>query len=108
MDRSFLALACAGVLLAHPAPAPAQPVEGGVCKPVSQRTSEVGCWIVARQAVGRLAQHEVFWHLEAYPTRAAAEAAKGPRGTVVEALGKVWLLTVEAPGWRPTGGERVA
>jgi hypothetical protein len=30
-----------------------------------------------------------------------AEKAKGPRGTVVESLGKVWLLTIEKAGWRP-------
>jgi quercetin dioxygenase-like cupin family protein len=46
--------------------------------------------------------------LDAYPTGAAAEAAKGPRGTVVEALGKVWLLTIGDAGWRPPGGERAA
>ena len=50
----------------------------------------------------------MFWHLDVYPTRAAAEAAKGPRGTVVESLGKVWLLTIEKAGWRPAGGERAA
>jgi len=34
-------------------------------------------------------------------------AAKGPRGTVVESYDKVWLLTIEAKGWRPSGGERI-
>jgi quercetin dioxygenase-like cupin family protein len=33
---------------------------------------------------------------------------KGPHGTVVESLGKVWLLTIENKGWRPSGGEHVA
>jgi quercetin dioxygenase-like cupin family protein len=27
---------------------------------------------------------------------------------VVESLAKVWLLTIENAGWRPSGGERVA
>jgi quercetin dioxygenase-like cupin family protein len=79
-----------------------------VCKPVSQRTGEVGCWIIADEPVGQLSAPQTFWHLDAYPTRAAAETAKGPRGTVVESLGKIWLLTIEKPGWRPSGGERVA
>lgn len=78
------------------------------CKPVSERTGEVGCWIVAREPLGPLSQSAVFWHLDTYPGRAAAEAAKTPRGTVVEALGKTWLFTIEAAGWRPSGGERVA
>ena len=37
----------------------------------------------------------VYWRLDKYPTRAAAEPAKGRRGTVVESLGKVWLLSIE-------------
>ncbi len=50
----------------------------------------------------------MFWHLDVYKTRAAAEAAKGPQGTVVDSLGKVWLLTIAEEGWRPIGGERIA
>jgi quercetin dioxygenase-like cupin family protein len=79
-----------------------------VCKPVSQRTSEVGCWIIADEPVGQLTGSQTFWHLDAYPSRAAAEAAKGPAGTVVETLGRIWLLTVQNADWRPSGGERVA
>jgi quercetin dioxygenase-like cupin family protein len=88
--------------------ASAQPVPGGVCKWVAERTSEVGCWIVAHEPVGQLTKSQIFWHLDMYPTRPAAEAAKGPRGTVVESLGKIWLLSIEDAGWRPVGGERVA
>jgi hypothetical protein len=81
----------------------------GVCKPVSERTTEVGCWILTDQPVGRIEQAEIFWHLDVYPTRPEAENAKGPRGAVVEALGKVWLLTIERAGWRPAlKGERIA
>jgi hypothetical protein len=85
----------------------AQSVAVGNCKPVSERTTEVGCWIVAHQPVGQLTT-QTFWYLDVYPTRAAAEAAKGPRGTVVESLGRVWLLTIEKAGWRPSKGERIA
>lgn len=85
-----------------------QPVAGGVCSPVSERTSEIGCWIIANEPLGQLAGSQTFWHLVTYSTRAAAQAAKGPRGTVVESLGKVWLLTIEKAGWRPAGGERIA
>jgi quercetin dioxygenase-like cupin family protein len=85
-----------------------QPMPGGVCKPVSDRTDDVGCWIIAHEPMGQLNQSQVFWHLDVYPTRAAAQEAKGPRGTVVESLGKVWLLTIADAGWRPHGGERIA
>jgi quercetin dioxygenase-like cupin family protein len=57
--------------------------------------------------MGQIAEAQVFWHLDTYPTRADADAATGPRGTVVGSYGKVWLLTIEAKGWRPLGGERV-
>jgi quercetin dioxygenase-like cupin family protein len=85
----------------------------GNCKPVTERTAEKGCWVLADQPVGRLETAQVFWHLDAYPTRAEAERAKGPRGAVVEALGKVWLMTIEASDKaedsRPAEkGERVA
>ena len=96
------------MLLAACDQASAQPVPGGVCKLVADRTGEVGCWIMARQPIGQLARSEIFWHLDVYPTRAAADAAKGPRGTVIDSLGKIWLLSIEEAGWRPAGGERIA
>jgi quercetin dioxygenase-like cupin family protein len=79
-----------------------------ICKPVSQRTSEVGCWIIAQEPVGQLTASQTFWHLDAYPSRDSAEAAKGPSGTIVESLGKFWLLTIANADWRPSGGERIA
>ena len=69
----------------------------------------MGCWILVDQPVGRIEQAQIFWHLDVYPTRPEAEKAKGPRGTVVESLGKVWLLTIERAGWRPAPkGKRIA
>ena len=61
-----------------------------------------------RFALGQLPQTPLFWHLVTYTTRAEAEAAKGPRGTVIDALGKIWLSTIAEPGWRSPGGVRVA
>jgi quercetin dioxygenase-like cupin family protein len=84
------------------APAAAQ------CRPASERTGEVGCWIIAREPLGRLGAPTVFWHLHTFASRAEAEAEKGPRGTVIEALGSVWLSTIAPPGWRPRRGIRVA
>jgi quercetin dioxygenase-like cupin family protein len=43
-----------------------------------------------------------------YPTRLAAQADAVPGGTVVESLGKVWLLTIQGEHWRPAHGQRVA
>jgi hypothetical protein len=63
------------------------------CQPVSQRTGELGCWILVDQPVGPLTESQVFWHTDTYPTQEAANAAKGSRGAVVTSSGRTWLLT---------------
>jgi quercetin dioxygenase-like cupin family protein len=78
------------------------------CVPASERTMEVGCYILVSDKLGELPAVPLYWHLDRYPSRAAAEAAKGPRGTVVEALGEIWLMTIAEAGWRASGGEHVA
>lgn len=83
-------------------------VPGDPCKPASVRTQEIGCWILADNPVGQLTNPQVFWHLDVYPTRVAAQADKGPRGTVVESFGKVWLMTIADENWRSTHGNRIA
>ena len=87
----------------------AKPPSFGICKPIVERTTQVGCWIIIDQPVGRIDQTQVFWHLDVYPTRLEAEKARGVRGAIVESLGKVWLLSIEKAGWRPAfKGERIA
>ena len=81
MRPHVFAIACLG-LLAFSECANAQ-----ICRPVEQRSgSAVGCWIIAHQPLGPFAQSHTFWHLDTYPTLAAAEQAKGPHGTVVKSL----------------------
>ncbi len=81
---------------------------GVMCHPISQRTGELGCWILSDEPLGALKKQQAFWHLDTYPTRAAAEVDKGPRSTVVESLGKVWLMTIDEDAWRPAKGSRIA
>ena len=81
---------------------------GGVCKPASMRDQQIGCWILADDPIGPLTKSPVLWTLDAYPTRAAAEADKGPRGTVLESLGKVWLLNIAYEKSKPSHGTRTA
>src|SRR5882724_5325553 len=78
------------------------------CPHISERRTELGCYTTAVEIIGELPQLPLYWHLDNYPTRAAAEAAKQARGTVVESLGKVWLFTIADADWRPAGGERTA
>jgi quercetin dioxygenase-like cupin family protein len=108
-----LAVVCGALVPAWAQPAHHSGPYAAACLPVAERGGrEAGCWITAKEALGGLPHTTpLLWHLDAYPTRAAAEAAKGPRGSVVESLGRVWLFTVAEAGWRPPpggGGERVA
>jgi len=100
---SSIALTCLAFTLAADREA-----SGQICRPASERTAEVGCWITSNAEMGRLPSGAIYWHLDTYPTRVEAEAAKGPRGSVLESFGKIWLLTIEAATWRPSGGARVA
>jgi len=83
-------------------------VPGGCETKISERTSEVGCYLVASQDLGKLPQTPLYWHLYNYPTRSSAEVVKPPNGTVVESFGKVWLYAIAEAGWKPSRGERVA
>jgi mannose-6-phosphate isomerase-like protein (cupin superfamily) len=101
-------LLCLLLLLCAQLSAQGVAVLGDTCKPASMRTQELGCWILADNPVGQIAKSQVFWHLDSYPTRTAAEADRGPRGTVVESFGKVWLMTIEDRSWKSAHGKRVA
>jgi quercetin dioxygenase-like cupin family protein len=80
------------------------------CVPVTQRAGrEFGCFITAREELGALPKDSaLYWHIDAFATRAAAEAAKAQRSTVVRSLGRIWLFTIAQAGWRPANGERIA
>lgn len=101
---AFLACAC---LLAASHAVPAQ--TDGTCVPIAERAGRaLGCFITARQELGPLpATPPLYWHVDAYPTRDAAERARGPRSTVVESYDRIWLFTIAPADWRPAGGTRV-
>jgi quercetin dioxygenase-like cupin family protein len=66
-----------------------------------------GCYKAGAGQVGVAPATPLFWHLDVFATRALAEAARPPRGTVAEAHGRIWLFTIAEGEWRPAGGERV-
>jgi quercetin dioxygenase-like cupin family protein len=79
------------------------------CAPIAEKRQELGCYVLARQRLAGLPQGTpLSWHLDAFPTRAAAEAAKDVHGTVVEAFDRTWLFTIAASDWRPGGAKHVA
>lgn len=105
MVRIFATLPCIFSLIATSAAA--QTVG---CEPVAQRAGRAfGCFITAREELGALpSDSALHWHIDAFTTQAAAEAAKAPRSTVVRSLGRVWLFTIGEIGWRPASGKRIA
>ncbi|MGB4947473.1 MAG: hypothetical protein WBQ05_09815 [Candidatus Competibacter denitrificans] len=74
----------------------------------AQQAPKRGANAIATTVVNALPQTPLYWHLDTYPNRAAAEAAKGERSTVAESFDKVWLFTITDANWRPSTGTRVA
>ena len=80
----------------------------GVCKPVAQRASDVGCWILVDQSVGRAAGPDVYWHLDTYPDSTQAERSRGANGVIIRALRQTWLMTIDTrPSLPRTAGHVV-
>ena len=59
--------------------------------PPSEKRPEFGCFNVGVATGLHFSQASVYWHLHAFPSRKAAEAAKSPTGIVVEEDGRVCL-----------------
>jgi quercetin dioxygenase-like cupin family protein len=78
-----------------------------LCGP-GERRPEFGCSILASVSVPRFPDVPVFWHLDAYPSRASAEIHRTEASAVVEAHDQIWLLTVAPKDWRAGGRQRVA
>ncbi len=87
-------------------------VPGACDVPRTGAADAVGCYAAGSEQLGAAPTTPLFWHLDAYPTRAAAEAGRvgrgTARGTVAEAHGRVWLFAIAEAEWRPDGGRRVA
>jgi hypothetical protein len=63
---------------------------------------------LAERKVADLPSGELFWRIENYPSREAAQAAAGTWSLVAEAAGKVWLFTLGSAGGSSPGGTRVS
>jgi quercetin dioxygenase-like cupin family protein len=111
LARAFGALLLtliSSALLAADPPHQHDPMQAG-CVPAAQRKGErLGCYVLASQDLGKLPDTQLYWHLYSYPTPAAAEAAKGTSGKVVQIRDEVWLFAVAGAAWNPSGGKRVA
>ncbi|HTT20914.1 MAG TPA: hypothetical protein VMG82_18415 [Candidatus Sulfotelmatobacter sp.] len=105
--RIVMSIAGLAFLLTISQPVASQGVTSGICKPASQRAQDIGCWILADDSVGTPMKSPVFWHIDAYSTRAIAEGDKSPTSTIIEVQGKILLMTIEMENERPHRGERV-
>jgi quercetin dioxygenase-like cupin family protein len=117
MNNSSSLIGLAAVLplvaiVARPAMAQRAPDAFGTCVPMSQRAGrDVGCFIITEQQVGRLDGSRHFWHVTRFETPASASAANKTApvaGTVLDAFGSTWLLTITDSAWRPKTGQQVA
>ena len=64
--------------------------------------------LLARQELRSLSKGNLFWHLDRFTSKNAAERAAGRTSTVVQAFGSTWLFTVAKERWRSKAGEHVA
>lgn len=76
--------------------------------PPSEKRPEFGCFNIGTVKDLKFSQAAVYWHLHAFGTRTAAEAARSATGIVVEEGGRVWLSEFGSRDAAPQGGEAVA
>ena len=76
--------------------------------PPGEKRPEFGCFNVGTVTGLHFTNPSVYWHLRAFPTRKAADAAKSASGIVVEEDGRVWLSEFGARNNAPRGGESIA
>jgi quercetin dioxygenase-like cupin family protein len=73
--------------------------------PAGQKRPEFGCFIVASSKGRQFSRSETYWHLQKFPNRAAAEAAKSANGIILEDQGQFWLSEFGPDDIAPRGGD---
>jgi quercetin dioxygenase-like cupin family protein len=76
--------------------------------PMGEKRPEFGCFNVGTVTGLHFSQGSVYWHLRAFPSRTAAEAARSANAIVVEEDGRAWLSEFVARNSAPPGGESIA
>src|SRR5678815_5934726 len=75
--------------------------------PPGEKRPEFGCFNIGTVTGLHFSEASVYWHLRAFPSRKAAEAAKSATGLVVEEDGRVWLSEFGPQNIAPRGGEAI-
>jgi len=73
-----------------------------------KRPSTADCAILLQKKFSSLPPGPLVWRFENFPTVKAAQGASTAASVVVEAAGKVWLLTLAEKGGRSNSGTFVA
>ena len=74
---------------------------------LQERPQGVACTIIAHKTFTDLPKTPIVLRLENFPTTEAAQNSAAPASAVVEAAGKVWLLTLVSQGDRSKAGSFV-
>ena len=69
--------------------------------PPGEKRPEFGCFNVGTVTGLHFSDAAVYWHLRAFTSRKAAEAAKSATGIVVEEDGRIWLSEFGAQNSAP-------
>ncbi len=78
------------------------------CMEDGLRSSDTGCQLLAKMKVSQFPDAPLFWHLNRFPSRNAAEATQVQNSLVVEAEGQAWLFSFAPKTAAPKAGELVA
>src|SRR5262249_38307268 len=73
-----------------------------------KRPQGEGCAIVAHKTFSTLPKGPIVLRVDNFPTTQAAQGSASAASAVIEAAGKVWLLTVGSQGERSMGGSFVS
>jgi hypothetical protein len=73
-----------------------------------KRPPGTDCAVLLQKKFSSLPPGPLVWRFENFPTSKAAQDASTPASVVVDAAGKVWLITLGAKGDRSKGGTFVA
>ena len=76
--------------------------------PAGEKRPDFGCFNVGTVTGLHFSHADVYWHLRAFPSRKAAEAARSATGIVAEEDGRVWLSEFGDRDGGPRGGESIA
>jgi quercetin dioxygenase-like cupin family protein len=73
-----------------------------------KRPPNIDCAALVHVKFSVLPPGPLVWRFEKFPTKQAAQTAAAPTSAVVEAAGKIWLLTLSSKGVRSKGGTFVS